>query len=176
MKILVVSDIHGSYYYGKKIIKLIEKEEAEKVFLLGDVLYHGPRNPLPKGHNAKKLYELLNQYSDKFIAVRGNCDGEIDQMMLEFKLEESVDMKINDKNVHLEHGHHLDFEHVKGDIIFSGHTHVHGIKQVGEQIFVNPGSTSLPKNNQKPSYATFDEYRIQIKTFKGKVLEEIALK
>ena len=84
MKWMIASDIHGSAFYCEKMLKAFEREQADKLLLLGDILYHGPRNDLPKGYAPKKVIELLNNIKEKILCVRGNCDAEVDQMVLEF--------------------------------------------------------------------------------------------
>jgi putative phosphoesterase len=128
MKWLIASDIHGSLYYGKKLIEQIKKEEPDKVIFLGDILYHGPRNDLPNDYNPKELIKLLNEYKDKIISVRGNCDSEVDQMVLEFPImADYMILTINDLTIFATHGHLYDVENIpfKGiDVVLSGHTHV----------------------------------------------------
>ena len=113
MKWLIASDIHGSLYYGKKLIEQIKKEEPDKVIFLGDILYHGPRNDLPNDYNPKELIKLLNEYKDKIISVRGNCDSEVDQMVLEFPImADYMILTINDLTIFATHGHLFDVENI----------------------------------------------------------------
>lgn len=101
MKYLVVSDIHGSGYYAKKLEDIISKECPDEIILLGDLYYHGPRNPLPKDYEPKKVAEILNSYKDKISAVRGNCDAEVDQMISEFEIKENLKLDIAGKKFSL---------------------------------------------------------------------------
>ena len=97
MKYLVVSDIHGSYYYASKIIDIINNENIDKLILLGDLYYHGPRNSLPKDYNPMEVCKLLNNIKDKLIAIKGNCDAEVDEMISEFPFNQNYEIIINDK-------------------------------------------------------------------------------
>ena len=110
MKILIASDIHGSAYFTKKLVKIIESENFDKIILLGDIYYHGPRNKLPKGYNPMKVAEYLNQYSDKIKCIKGNCDSEVDQMISKFSFEFSYDMTFAHKKFLFVHGHRLKLE------------------------------------------------------------------
>ena len=105
MKFLVVSDIHGSGFYARKLDKIINNEEPDKIILLGDLYYHGPRNPLTQEYAPKEVADILNSHKDKILAVRGNCDAEVDQMISEFKLEENIIIEINQKKFFFTHSH-----------------------------------------------------------------------
>ncbi len=177
MKYLVVSDIHGSAGYLKKFIKTIESENPDKIILLGDVYYHGPRNKLPKGYAPMKVANMLNSVADKIICVQGNCDAEVDQMISKFELQQSYETEISGKKFLFVHGHHLNFQDMpKGyDFVFGGHTHVCGIKPVQEVTYVNPGSLSIPKGGTTNSYAKIDDGEILIFSIKGKVLDKIKI-
>lgn len=172
MKIIVASDIHGSNYYTKKFVKIIEKEKPDQIILLGDVFYHGPRNALPKDYNPMEVSENLNKFADILKCTKGNCDAEVDQMISEFKFEDKIEMTISKKKFLFVHGHKLDFENLpKGfDFIFGGHTHVSSIKKYGAITYVNPGSLSIPKEKTKPSYAVIDDNTISIFELKGKLI------
>lgn len=156
MKWLIASDIHGSLYYGKKLIEQIKKEEPDKVIFLGDILYHGPRNDLPNDYNPKELIKLLNEYKDKIISVRGNCDSEVDQMVLEFPImADYMILTINDLTIFATHGHLYDVENIpfKGiDVVLSGHTHVQKCDKYDNYVHMNPGSVSIPKENSYHGY------------------------
>lgn len=172
MKIIVASDIHGSNYYTKKLVDIIEKEKPEQVILLGDVFYHGPRNKLPKNYNPMKVAENLNKFADILKCTKGNCDAEVDQMISSFKFEDKIEMTISGKKFLFTHGHNLDFENMpKGfNFVFGGHTHVSSIKNLGSVTYVNPGSLSIPKENTKSSYAVIDDKTISIYDIKGKLV------
>lgn len=160
MKYLIVSDIHGSIDSANIIIRKFNELKCDMILCLGDVLYHGPRNDLPANYNPKEVIKLLNDYKDKIICIKGNCEAEVDQMVLDFKILDSYDSIINNISVHLEHGHHLD--EYKGDerLVLFGHTHVPKLDLKDNHIFINPGSITIPKNNSKRSYAIWDDNTI----------------
>ena len=175
MKILIASDIHGSNYYTKKLAKVIDNENIDKIILLGDIYYHGPRNKFPRGYAPMKVAETLNKYIDKLTCIKGNCDAEVDQMISKFKFEDSLSLSIKNKNFLFTHGHKLDFENLPKafDFIFAGHTHISSIKEFGNTFYINPGSISLPKENSKNSYAIIDDSSILICDFKGTILHQL---
>ena len=151
MKLLIASDIHGSAYWCGRLCEEIEKENPEKVILLGDLLYHGPRNDLPRDYAPKKVIPMLSAWKEKIIAVRGNCEAEVDQMVLPFPcLADFSQLLVDDKCLYLTHGHHANPENLpplpEGSIFLSGHTHVK-IDEVHNGIrCLNPGSVSIPKD------------------------------
>ena len=157
MKWMIASDIHGSEYYCKKMLEAYDREKAGKLLLLGDVLYHGPRNDLPRDYAPKAVIELLNARKDQILCVRGNCDTEVDQMVLDFNvLCEQAYISFNDKDIVLVHGHKLDDKNMpalkSGDILLCGHTHVPKCEERGDYIYMNPGSVSIPKEGSANSY------------------------
>ncbi len=161
MKILIASDIHGSAYYCGLLLKAIEKENCQKVLLLGDILYHGPRNDLPKAYAPKEVIAMLNSLKEKPLCVRGNCDAEVDQMVLDFPIMADYEtLAVADKTLYLSHGHIFGKENLpkmkKGDILLGGHTHVPEIAEIGDVTYLNCGSVSIPKENSPHSYMTFD--------------------
>ena len=175
MKYLIVSDIHGSMYYTNKIKSLIKKENPDKVILLGDLYYHGPRNPLPKEYNPKMVCEYFNSIKKNLITIKGNCDAEVDEMISDFKLKKSYSFLHNDKVVFLTHGHKHNkdnFPKTDFDIMFYGHFHIGFIGNVDGKIIANPGSISLPKNNAPNSYIVMDDKSIILKDLKGNILNE----
>ena len=175
MKILIISDIHGSYYYAKKIQEINEREKPEQIILLGDLYYHGPRNDLTEKYDPMKVAGILNDLKDKIKAVRGNCDAEVDEMISDFKLESYIEMKVPGKNVFFSHGHIYNMDNIpnkKVEIMFYGHFHIGFIQEENGIIFANPGSISLPKNNTEHSYIIFDENKITLKNVDGKIIEE----
>ena len=179
MKILVVSDIHGSAFYAKKLEERIDTENPDKIILLGDLYYHGPRSPLTDGYDPMKVTKLLNSVKDKLEVVRGNCDAEVDQMVSEFDIKEHILEKINGKNMFFTHGHKYNIDNLPPedfDIMFYGHFHTCFIKKYDNQLFVNPGSISLPKENTPHSYAMIEEKDIVIKDVNGNVVEEYRYK
>ena len=175
MKFLVISDIHGSKYYAEKIQNRIQRENPEKIILLGDLYYHGPRNPLTLEYAPKEVADILNSYKNKILAVRGNCDAEVDQMISEFKLEENITLDINGKRFFFTHGHKYNIDiwpEEEFDVMVYGHFHTGFIKEKEGKIFVNSGSISLPKNNTKNSYLIIDNNNILLKDIEGNVIEE----
>ena len=176
MKLLIGSDIHGDLDGAKRLISAYEEEKCDKILLLGDILYHGPRNDLPAGYAPKAVIALLNEYKDKILAVRGNCEAEVDQMVLSFPvLAEYALLSLDGLTVFATHGHVHNMEKcpplMKGDILLHGHTHVLTVTPFGDGLtYLNPGSVSLPKENNPPSYMTYEDGRFEIKGFDGTVL------
>ena len=126
MKYLIFSDLHGSIESLEIIIEKYHKHNCDKLICLGDVLYHGPRNDLPLNYNPKAVIKLINEYKDNILCIQGNCDAEVDQMVLNFPLIKDYLLDLEGKEVYLCHGHHL--ENIKQNIILHGHTHVMGVK------------------------------------------------
>ena len=162
MKYLIATDIHGSLYYGQKIIDAFNLLQADKIILLGDTLYHGPRNDLPKEYNPKELTNLLNQYKNRIISVKGNCDSDVDQMVLQFPIiAPLIIMEIKNRNIYFTHGDVFNSNHLppmnKNDILVHGHTHVVRKEVHPDHIYLNPGSISLPKENCYHGYMLLDE-------------------
>lgn len=161
MKFLIASDIHGSAYYCDLLLKAIEAEKPEKVLILGDILYHGPRNDLPKGYAPKEVIAMLNPLKDMLLCVRGNCDAEVDQMVLQFPImADYKTIQLENKTVYLSHGHIYGKDNLpemkKGDILLGGHTHVPEIVELDGKIYMNCGSVSIPKENSPHSYMTYE--------------------
>jgi len=161
LKILIASDIHGSSYYCEKLIERIEIENPDKILLLGDLLYHGPRNDLPKDYNPKKVIEYLNKISSKIICVRGNCDAEVDQMVLDFPImADYVYLCVDGLDIYATHGHIYSEEAPlklpKKAYMLAGHTHIPGVREHDEFIYMNPGSISIPKENSANSYIMYE--------------------
>lgn len=178
MKLLIISDIHGSSYYAEKIKEIEAKENPDQIILLGDLYYHGPRNELTQEYNPMKVAGVLNDLKDKIRAVRGNCDAEVDEMISDFKLEPYIEMQVNGKKVFFSHGHVYNMDNIPHkdiDIMFYGHFHVGFIEEENGIIFANPGSISLPKNNSEHSYIMFDEKAITLKDVDGNVIKEYKL-
>lgn len=178
MKYLIFSDIHGSMYYWEKAVKVIERENPDKIILLGDLYYHGPRNPLPRGYNPKAVAESMNGYRDKIIAIRGNCDAEVDQMISDFKFKESYKIKINNKLVMFTHGHKYNKDNLPlgVDVLIYGHFHTGFICKEGEVVAINSGSISLPKNNTKHSFLSMSDNIINLVDLcSGKILDSIEI-
>lgn len=175
MKVLVISDIHGSGYYGEKIKEINDKENPDKIIILGDLYYHGPRNNLSQEYNPMKVAKVLNSLKDKLLVVKGNCDAEVDESISEFKFQDHILMNINGKNIYFTHGHRYNIEVIPYedfDILIYGHIHQGFIAEKEGYIFANPGSISLPKCNSEHSYLILDNNIITLKNVDGKVLQE----
>ena len=154
-KIMIASDIHGSAYYCEKMLECYKNEKADMLVLLGDILYHGPRNDLPEDYAPKKVIAMLNPLKNEIICVRGNCDTEVDQMVLDFNvLCEQAHIYVNDR--HLVLAHKLDEKNIPalrdGDYLVCGHTHIPAWEKRGKYTYVNPGSVSIPKENSEHGY------------------------
>lgn len=172
MKFLIASDIHGSFYYANKLIKVYQDSKFDKILLLGDILYHGPRNDLPKDYNPKKVIELLNPLSKEIICVKGNCEAEVDQMVLEFDVSSKHTQIFSDnKTFYLAHGHQKYPELNSGDIFLSGHTHIPLIEIMDNNVIhINPGSTSIAKGGYNNSYAIYEDGIISIIDFENNII------
>lgn len=162
MKLLIASDIHGSAYYCRKLLEAYKKEEADKLILLGDILYHGPRNDLPEEYAPKEVIAMLNPMKQEILCVRGNCDTEVDQIVLEFPiLADYGFLYERGRMIFLTHGHVFNENHLpmlkKGDILLHGHTHVPVCREHEEYIYMNPGSVSIPKEGSEHSYMTYED-------------------
>ena len=162
MKYLIVSDIHGSIESARIIIDNFHKHYCDYIICLGDVLYHGPRNDLPLFYEPKKVVSLLNEYADKIICIKGNCEAEVDQMVLNFKIYDYLELDLNGIMFHLEHGHHLDETPINNKYILYGHTHVSGIIDKNDKVYINPGSITIPKNNTKRGFIILDDNIISL--------------
>ena len=162
MKFLIASDIHGSAKYCKMLIDAFYKEKADKMLLLGDILYHGPRNDLPDNYAPKEVIALLNPLKEKILCVRGNCDCEVDQMVLDFPiLADYAVIPVGDKLLYATHGHIFGADSPmplnKGDLLLNGHTHIPKCEDKGDFIYLNCGSVSIPKVNSCHSYMTLED-------------------
>ena len=150
-KLMIASDIHGSAYYCRKMLEAFDREQADRLLLLGDILYHGPRNDLPKEYAPKEVIKMLNERKTKIFCVRGNCDTEVDQMVLEFPiLADYAVFPAADRLIYATHGHHFHMNQLPplqpGDILLHGHTHIPAWESFGDgNLYLNPGSVSIPK-------------------------------
>ncbi len=178
MKLLIGSDIHGDLNGAKRLVSAFEEEGCDKLLLLGDILYHGPRNDLPATYAPKEVIALLNGYKEKILAVRGNCEAEVDQMVLSFPvLAEYAILALDGLTVFATHGHIHNTDKrpplAKGDILLHGHTHVQTCTPFGEENFyINPGSISLPKEGNPKTYMVYEGRCFTLKDFEGKILWE----
>ncbi|MBO5289249.1 MAG: phosphodiesterase [Spirochaetales bacterium] len=180
MKLMIASDIHGSAFYCDKMLNTFAKENPERLLLLGDLLYHGPRNDLPKNYEPKKVIRMLNGIKDKIICVRGNCEAEVDQMVLEFPvLSESLLMFLDNRLIFATHGHIYNKDKLPalqpGDVFLQGHTHIPVLGKIGDNFFMNPGSVSIPKENSEHSYMIYENQSFTLKNLDGKILSDFNL-
>lgn len=165
---MIASDIHGSAYYCEKMVEAYKSEKAKKLVLLGDILYHGPRNDLPKDYEPKKVIEMLNKIKDEILCVRGNCDTEVDQMVLDFPvLADYAVIYDGDVTMYLTHGHKYNPDNLppikKGDFLINGHTHIPANEDMGNFTYINTGSVSIPKNGSKHSYIIYENGKFEFK-------------
>lgn len=172
MKLMFASDIHGSESDCRQMTEIFEQENAERLILLGDLLYHGPRNDLPECYAPKEVIKMLNAKKDKLFCVRGNCEAEVDQMVLEFPvMAEYALMLWGGRTIFITHGHIFNNDNPplikENDILIHGHTHVQTIENHG-YIYINPGSVSLPKNNCEKSFMLFEDGIFTIYTLYGR--------
>ena len=171
MKLLIASDIHGSAFWCRKLMEQIEAEQPDKVILLGDLLYHGPRNDLPKEYAPKEVIPMLSSLKEKILAVRGNCEAEVDQMVLEFPVMSDYCVLFEGgKTVYVTHGHLFSETNPpklqQGDVLLTGHTHIPACADHGWQ-YLNPGSVSIPKNGSWHGYMTLENGLFTWKTLEG---------
>ena len=175
MKYMIASDIHGSAYYCKQLMDMYRAEKPDKLILLGDILYHGPRNDLPKEYNPKEVITMLNNIKDNIICVRGNCDSEVDQMVLDFPIMADYSiLSIGDRTVFVTHGHKFNKSILppmkENDILLHGHTHVPVKERINDtnMMYINPGSVSIPKENSEHSYMIIEDNNLLWKNLEGK--------
>ena len=175
MKYMIASDIHGSAYFCRAMLAAFEREGADRLLLLGDILYHGPRNDLPEEYDPKQVISLLNPLKSRIFCVRGNCDCDVDQMVLEFPI--MADYAVLDMGgflVYATHGHVYGKDHLpplsKGDILLQGHTHVPDCTETEEGILcMNPGSAAIPKGGSAHGYMTLENGLFEWKDMDGNV-------
>ena len=175
MKWLIASDLHGSAHYCRKLLDAFQREGADRMLLLGDLLYHGPRNDLPEGYAPRQVTELLNAMKDRLYCVRGNCEAEVDQMVLEFPImADYLLLPVGDRLIFATHGHIFNETQLPplrpGDILLHGHTHVAACVEHETYTYCNPGSVALPKAGAPHSYMTLDGGTLLWKALDGKEL------
>ena len=181
MKWMIASDLHGSAVYCRRMIEAFEREGADRLLLLGDLLYHGPRNDLPEGYAPKEVMPLLNSMKPKLLCVRGNCDAEVDQMVLDFPiLADYAVLPVGQRLVYATHGHVHNLKNLPplapGDILLHGHTHIPAWTEFGEEnLYLNPGSLSIPKEGSAHSYMTLEGKTFRWKTLEGETYHELSL-
>ena len=181
MKIMIASDIHGSAHYCREMMAAFEREKPEKILLLGDLLYHGPRNNLPGEYDTKKTAEMLNSLAGKIMCVKGNCDSEVDQMILNFPImAEYCLLYVNRRVIFASHGNVFNKKNLpplnRGDILLHGHTHIPAWEAFGNKnVYVNPGSVSIPKEGSQHSYMMLTDDVMLWKDLAGKVYHSMKL-
>lgn len=177
MKLMIASDIHGAAGFCRKMLEAYDREQAEKLLLLGDILYHGPRNDLPKEYAPKEVIAMLNARKKEILCVRGNCDTEVDQMVLEFPImAEYCILYVKGRMIFATHGHVFHEQNLpmlkKGDILLHGHTHVPVLREHEDYVCLNPGSVSIPKENSWHGYLLLEDDRFIWKDLDGTVKQE----
>ena len=180
MKLVFASDIHGSAYYARMLPEIDRREAPERIVLLGDLLYHGPRNSLPEQYDPPRVIAMLNGMKDEILCVRGNCEAEVDQMVLQFPvLADYALVALGKRLVFLTHGHLFNEQHLPpmkdGDILLHGHTHVPACEVREKYIYMNPGSVSIPKENSAHSYMMLENDTFRWKDLDGNVYREYSL-
>jgi len=180
MKILFASDIHGSAYYCRRLLDIYKETKASRMVILGDILYHGPRNDLPREYAPKQVISMLNDMKKEIYAVRGNCEAEVDQMVLQFPvMADYCILNLDGRTFYVTHGHIYNENNLppiqEGDILIHGHTHVLKAEQKEGYVLLNPGSVSIPKEGNPPTYAIFEDGVFTIKDFEGNIVKSIEL-
>ena len=181
MKILFASDIHGSASACEKVLERVHTEKADRLILMGDLLYHGPRNDLPEGYAPKEGIPLLNGLKPALLCVRGNCDAEVDQMVLDFPiLADYAGLPVGRRLVYATHGHVHNLKNLPplapGDVLLHGHTHIPAWTEFGEgNLYLHPGSVIIPKEGSAHSYMTLEAETFLWKTLEGEVYRELEL-
>ena len=178
MKLLIASDIHGSAHYCRQMLDAFDREGARRMLLLGDILYHGPRNDLPREYAPREVAALLNARRERILCVRGNCDTEVDQMVLAFPLLADYALIAQDGlTIYATHGHVYNAAHTPplcpGDILLHGHTHVPAWEDHGNFLCLNPGSVSIPKEGSPRGYMTLENGLFLWKTLEGEIWHEL---
>ncbi len=172
-KLMIASDIHGDAQTTALLLQRFRESGAEKLILLGDLLYHGPRNDLPQGYAPKKVIELLNGVAEKLLCVRGNCEAEVDGMVLSFPvLADYAYICVDDLRIFATHGHNHNLSALpplsRGDILLHGHTHVPAAEVFGnDNLYLNPGSVSIPKEGSPKSYIIYENGAFDFYTLEG---------
>ena len=180
MKLFFLSDIHGSAFYLRQALEAYKREQAEWIVLLGDVLYHGARNPLPDGYAPKEVIALLTPLAAQILAVRGNCESEVDAMVLPFPVQSGYShLLLDGRRFFLTHGHLYDEKHLPpltpGSAFCFGHTHVPRAEKQGELFLFNPGSITLPKEGAPHTYAVLEDGCFTVKSLDGTVYRSIRM-
>ncbi len=169
---MIASDIHGAAGFCQSLLDAFDREGADRLLLLGDILYHGPRNDLPEGYNPRGVIALLNERRDLLLCVRGNCDTEVDQMVLDFPvMADYALLEINGRRIYATHGHVFHPDHLPplrpGDVLLFGHTHIPTRTERNGILCLNPGSVSIPKQNSPHGYMLLTGGEFVWKTLAG---------
>ena len=175
MKLMFASDIHGSASVTEAVLRRYRAEGASRLVLLGDLLYHGPRNDLPDRYDPKAVTAMLNGIRDELLCVRGNCDAEVDQMVLDFPIQADYALfDLDGVTAFVTHGHLFNLDalppHKDGDLLIHGHTHVLTVQEKDGMTYINPGSAALPKENNPKSYMVYENRVFTIKTLEGETI------
>ena len=179
MKYLIVSDIHGCFPTLQQVLSYYDSARCDMLLILGDILNYGPRNGLPEGLNPKLIAETLNAMADKIVAIRGNCDSEVDQMLLDFPIMADYALVVdNGRRLLLTHGHKYNKENMltgKYDVVFSGHTHLWTLENEEGTVFCNTGSITFPKGGNVPTFAIYEDGVVEIHHLNCELLKSIGL-
>ncbi len=180
MKLMFASDIHGSAAGCRRMLERYSAEKADRLILLGDILYHGPRNDLPEEYAPKEVAAMLNAAKEDILCVRGNCEAEVDQMMLAFPcMADYMALWLDNAMALCTHGHLWDMENIpnirKGDIVIYGHTHLWRAEEKNGITYINPGSVSLPKGGNPPTYAVYENGTFSVRDLRGGILRELKI-
>jgi len=179
MKLLIASDIHGSSRYCRDLLAAYDREKADRLLLLGDILYHGPRNDLPDEYLPKAVISMLNERKEAILCVRGNCEAEVDQFVLSFPvMADYALLSVGSLRIYATHGHVYGPDRLPplqpGDILLFGHTHVPFWEKRGEILCLNPGSVSIPKQGSRRGYMVLDNGVFEWKTLDGTVYHSVS--
>lgn len=177
IKWFIASDIHGSEFYCKQMLEAYDREKADRMLLLGDLLYHGPRNDLPKDYNPKSVIAMLNERKSDILCVRGNCEAEVDQMVLEFPvMADYAVIELGKNIVFATHGHIFNEQKLpplkKGDVLLHGHTHVPKCVEHEDYVYMNPGSVSIPKEESHHGYMILEDGTFSWYDFEGSLIRQ----
>jgi len=176
LKLMIASDLHGSAWACRQLLEAFDKEQADRLLLLGDLLYHGPRNPLPLEYDPKAVAEMLNARKGQLLCVRGNCDSEVDQMVLDFPiLANYAILTVGRRIAYAVHGHQKLTELQPGDILLQGHTHIAALEERDGIVYANPGSISLPKQDSLRGYLLLTERNLTLKGLNQAVVASMVL-
>ena len=180
MKYLIVSDIHGSLPRLQTVLDIFRRESCDMLLILGDILNYGPRNSIPEGIDPKGITEALNSLSDRIVAVRGNCDSEVDQMLLSFPMMADYSIVVESgKRIFLTHGHKYTAESLPNtsfDVFISGHTHIWKLDKTADgKVVCNTGSITFPKENNVPTFAILDNGVLSIRNLENKILKQVEM-